>query len=101
MRRISPDTTLAFPSEASLEALPQQAAAQLAKDGVAGSGGINLSIDTGLAYIGYDPDDDLGLDWHLPGEAPPDPLEGLDEPGIVTPDISGHGAPQRRVRSAL
>ena len=89
--RDRPDTTLAFQDAAQWDALPQQAAAAVAKEAT-GSGGINLRVNAGLSYIGYDPDIDLGIEWRLPGEEEPEPVEDIDEPPLITPDISNFGA---------
>jgi hypothetical protein len=71
--------------------LPQQAAAAVAKEAT-GSGGINLTVNAGLSYIGYDPDIDLGIEWRLPGEEEREKVEDIDEPPMITPDISNYGA---------
>lgn len=90
-RRDRPDTTLAFQDAAQQDALPQQAAAAVVKEAT-GSGGINLIVNAGLQYIGYDPDIDLGIEWRLPGEEEQEPVEDIDEPPLITPDISNFGA---------
>ncbi|KWU43638.1 hypothetical protein RHOSPDRAFT_34786 [Rhodotorula sp. JG-1b] len=95
----APDTTLAFQDAAQWDALPQQAAVALAKEAT-GSGGINLTVNAGLSYIGYDPDIDLGIEWRLPGEEEPEPIEDIDEPPLITPDISNFGSPAPKQRKA-
>ncbi|BGP52952.1 R8 protein [Rhodotorula sphaerocarpa] len=92
-----PDTTLAPLTGEQVGALSEQVATQAAKEG-AGHGGINLKVTHGLTYIGYDPDLDLGLDWRLPGEAEPEMVDDIDEPPLVTPDISDMGTPAKKDR---
>lgn len=80
--------------------MSEQLATQAAKEGV-GQGSINLKVTHGLTYIGYDPDLDLGLDWRLPGEAEPEMVDDIDEPPLVTPDISDVGRPSVRRSSGV
>ncbi|GAA5864481.1 hypothetical protein JCM3774_005141 [Rhodotorula dairenensis] len=93
----APDTTVAFQDAAEWDALPQQAAAAVAKQAT-GSGGINLNVNTGMTYIGFDPDLDLGIEWRLPGQEALEEIEDIDEPPLITPDISDLGSPPPKQR---
>ncbi|GAA5980051.1 hypothetical protein JCM10908_001513 [Rhodotorula pacifica] len=93
----APDTTLVVQDTAQWNVLPQQAAAAVAKE-AAGGGGINLSVNAGLTFVGYDPDLDLGLEWRLPGEEEPEKFDEIDEPPLITPDISILGSPVAKQR---
>ncbi|GAA5931488.1 hypothetical protein JCM1841_003552 [Sporobolomyces salmonicolor] len=56
--------------------------------------GLKLAINPGLALYGFDPDADVGVGWHLPGEGP----EGEEAPdlqmeGSFLSDYSGRETP--------
>ncbi|BGP12824.1 R8 protein [Rhodosporidiobolus nylandii] len=82
-----PDRTLGTEIDLTLAPLPEAPVFNVKAKAAAQPQGINLTIDTGIAFVGFDPDVDLTFDWRMPGEkvAEDQAMDLGEEPSFFSP----------------
>ncbi|GAA5985729.1 hypothetical protein JCM11641_007195 [Rhodosporidiobolus odoratus] len=89
----TPDITLAPEPLLPLAPLPEQPPVVAKK--AAQPQGLNMAVDNGVVLLGFDPDADVELDWHVPGEVAEEdePMDLGEEPPFLSPVDLRAGTP--------